>query len=603
MAGRIEDYGLIGDCQTAALVGRDGSIDWLCLPRFDSGACFAALLGTPENGRWLLAPAGGVRSTRRRYRDETLVLETEFETDEGTVQVVDFMPPGTKRADVVRMVFGLRGRVAMRTEVAFRFDYGWLVPWVQREGNGIVAIAGPDMLHLQSDVALRGENFHTVGEFEVTPGQVRSFVLTWHPSHLLQPEPLDPRHALSATETFWREWTGRCSYQGEWRDAVIRSLITLKALTYAETGGIVAAPTTSLPERIGGVRNWDYRYCWLRDATFTLYALLMNGYRDEAKDWREWLLRAIAGKASQLSIMYGIAGERRLPEIELDWLPGYEGSSPVRIGNAAHEQFQLDVFGEVADTLHLARRVGLSTSETGWWLQVSLLESLASRWREPDEGIWEMRGPSRHFTHSKVMAWVAFDRSVRDAETFGLEGPVEQWRALAREIHAEVCEKAYDPELGAFVQYYGGKELDASLLMMAELGFLPPTDPRLAGTVAAVERHLAEDGFVRRYSAGGDVDGLPHGEGTFIPCTLWLADNYALMGRFAEARRIFERVLGIRNDLGLLAEEYDPRAGRLLGNFPQAFSHLGLVNTAVNLSRASGPAEDRKRRDDEGNAS
>jgi GH15 family glucan-1,4-alpha-glucosidase len=604
VAGRIEDYALIGDCQTAALVCRDGSIDWLCLPRFDSGACFAALLGTPENGRWLLAPSGGVRSTRRRYRDETLVLETEFETDEGAVLVVDFMPPGTKRADVVRMVIGRRGRVAMRTEVILRLDYGWLVPWVQREDdNGIVAIAGPDRLHLQSDVALKGENFHTVGEFEIARGEVRAFVLTWHPSHLSKPEPLDARHALEETEAFWRQWTGRCSYEGEWRDAVIRSLITLKALTHAETGGIVAAPTTSLPERIGGLRNWDYRYCWLRDATFTLYALLMNGYHQEAKDWRDWLLRAIAGKASQLSIMYGVAGERRLPELELDWLPGYEGSSPVRIGNAAHEQFQLDVFGEVADALHLARRVGLSTSEEGWRLQLSLLESLESRWREPDEGIWEVRGPRRHFTHSKVMAWVAFDRSVQDAERFGLEGPLERWRALAGEIHAEVCERAYDPELGAFVQYYGAKELDASLLMMTEIGFLPPTDPRLAGTVAAVERYLTEDGFVRRYSAGGDVDGLPQGEGTFIPCTLWLADNYALMGRFAEARRIFERVLAIRNDVGLLAEEYDPRAGRLLGNFPQAFSHVGLVNTARNLSRASGPAEHRKGRSDDGSVS
>jgi GH15 family glucan-1,4-alpha-glucosidase len=596
VAGRIEDYALIGDCQTAALVDRGGSIDWLCLPRFDSGACFAALLGTSENGRWLLAPSSGVRSARRRYREDTLVLETELETDEGAVLVVDFMPPRTKRADLVRMVVGRRGRVAMRTEVVFRFDYGWLVPWVQREENGIVAIAGPDMLHLQSDVALKGENYHTVGEFEVSRGQVRTFVLTWHPSHLAKPEPLDARRALKETETFWRDWARRCSYEGEWRDAVIRSLITLKALTYAETGGIVAAPTTSLPERVGGLRNWDYRYCWLRDATFTLYALLMNGYQQEAKDWREWLLRAIAGKASQLSIMYGIAGERRLPELELDWLPGYEGSAPVRIGNAAHDQFQLDVFGEVADTLHVARRVGLSTSETGWRLQLSLLDSLAARWREPDEGIWEVRGPRRHFTHSKVMAWVAFDRAVRDAETFGLQGPVQEWRALAREIHAEVCEKAYDPELGAFVQYYGGRELDASLLMMTELGFLPPDDPRLVGTVAVVERYLTEDGFVRRYSARADVDGLPHGEGTFIPCTLWLADNHALMGRFPEARRIFERVLGIRNDLGLLAEEYDPRAGRLLGNFPQAFSHVGLVNTARNLSRVLSPAEHRKRR-------
>ncbi|MGH9321417.1 MAG: glycoside hydrolase family 15 protein [Vicinamibacteria bacterium] len=595
MPARIEDYALIGDCQTAALVCRDGSIDWLCFPRFDSGACFAALLGTRENGRWLLAPSGEVRATRRRYRDETLVLETEFETDTGSVTVVDCMPPRSERVDLVRVVVGRRGRVAMRTEIAIRFDYGWLVPWVRREGSGIVAVAGPDMLHLQSDVPLRGENFHTVGDFEIEEGESRAFVLTWHPSYQPSPGPIDGPQAVRDTEKWWRKWASRCTFESEWRDAVVRSLITLKALTYAPTGGMVAAATTSLPELIGGVRNWDYRYCWIRDATFTLYALLMNGYRDEARAWREWLLRAIAGKASQLSIMYGVAGERRLTELELEWLPGYEGSRPVRIGNAAHEQFQLDVFGEIADTLHLARRVGLSTSADGWRVERSLLDFLESRWQEPDEGIWEMRGPRRHFTHSKLMAWVAFDRAARDVEKFGLEGPVERWRALRDEIHAEVCAKGYDAELSAFVQYYGGKNLDASLLMMCQVGFLPPTDPRVAGTIAAIERFLADDGFVRRYSAGGDVDGLPHGEGAFLLCTFWLADNYALLGRTEDARRLFERLLSIRNDVGLLSEEYDPRAGRLLGNFPQAFSHVGLVNTARNLSRMEGPAEDRKK--------
>jgi GH15 family glucan-1,4-alpha-glucosidase len=594
MPSRIEDYALIGDCQSAALVGRDGSIDWLCVPRFDSGACFAALLGTPENGRWRIAPVGEIRRVERRYREGTLVLETEFEMAEGAVTLVDCMPLHGGRADVVRLVMGKRGRVAMAMELVVRFDYGWLVPWVRRQDLGIVAVGGPDILRLRSEAELRGEGLRTVSEFEVGEGESRAFVLTWHPSHVAEPAPVDARQSVTETEKWWRKWSSTCSYRGEWEEAVQRSLITLKALTYAPTGGMVAAATTSLPERIGGVRNWDYRFCWIRDATFTLYALLENGYRDEARAWREWLLRAVAGKASQLHIMYGLAGERRLPELTLDWLPGYEGSRPVRIGNAAHEQFQLDVYGEVADTLHLARRLGLQTTADGWRVERGLLDHLESRWEEPDEGIWEVRGPRRHFTHSKLMAWVAFDRAVRDAEQFGLEGPVDRWRALRGAVHAELCAKGYDTERGAFVQYFGGRELDASLLMMPLVGFLPAQDPRVLGTVAAIERELLHDGFVRRYSAAEDVDGLPRGEGTFLLCTFWLADVYALQGRLAEARRLFDRLLSLRNDVGLLSEQYDPAAERLLGNFPQAFSHVGLVNTARNLTQRRGPAEDRR---------
>jgi GH15 family glucan-1,4-alpha-glucosidase len=592
---RIEDYALIGDCRSAALVGRDGSIDWLCFPRFDSGACFAALLGTPDNGLWRIAPAAGATRITRRYREGTLVLETETETPDGVVAVVDCMPPHTDPACVVRLVEGRRGRVAMRTELAVRFDYGWLVPWVRRRGQGIVAVGGPDVLHLRGEVDLHGENLRTVGEFEVSEGQTRTFVLSWHPSHADDPAPLDARRALAETETWWRRWSGQCSYEGEWEEAVRRSLLTLKALTYAPTGGLVAAATTSLPERLGGMRNWDYRFCWIRDATFTLYALLQNGYRDEAKAWREWLLRAVAGKASQLRIMYSVAGERRLPELTLDWLPGYAGSRPVRIGNAAHAQFQLDVFGEVADTLHQARRLGLQATADGWRVERELLDLLESRWEEPDEGIWEVRGPRRHFTHSKVMAWVAFDRAVRDAERFGLPGPADRWRALRAAVHEEVCAKGYDADRGAFVQHYGGRGLDASLLTMPQVGFLPATDLRVRGTVAAVERELLRDGFVHRYSADEEVDGLPHGEGTFLLCSFWLADAYALQGRLDEARRLFERLLAVRNDVGLLSEEYDPGAGRLLGNFPQAFSHVGLLNTARNLGRTDGPAADRPR--------
>jgi GH15 family glucan-1,4-alpha-glucosidase len=596
MAMRIEDYGLIGDCEGAALVSREGSIDWLCLPRFDSAACCAALLGTPEHGRWLLSPDEAVVATARRYREGTLILETDHETAGGLVTVTDFMPvAGAGRNDVVRIVTGRRGRVRMRTDLVLRFDYGWTVPWVRREGHGLVAIAGPDTLHIVSDVALRGRNMHTVGEFEVEAGQTRAFTLTWHRSHDVRPAAFDPLEALAATERWWTDWASACTYEGRWREAVNRSLITLKALTYAPTGGIVAAPTTSLPEHPGGVRNWDYRFCWLRDATFTLYALMSNGYLEEAKAWREWLLRAVAGTPAQAQIMYGIAGERRLDELTLPWLPGYEDSTPVRIGNAASSQFQLDIFGEVADALHHARRFGLDYVDVGWQFERSLLDHLESVWQEPDEGIWEVRGGRQHFTHTKVMAWVAFDRAIKDVEHFGLEGPVDRWREQARRLHAEICRDGFSPDLQSFVQYYGGHTVDASLLLMPLVGFLPVEDRRVAGTVAAIERRLLRDGLVYRYDHGTGIDGLPAGEGAFLLCTCWLADVYALQGRHTEAEGIFERLLSLRNDLGLLAEQYDPRLGRQLGNFPQAFSHIGIVNSARNLSAAGGPAEERRK--------
>jgi GH15 family glucan-1,4-alpha-glucosidase len=585
MSLRIEDYALIGDCQTAALVGRDGSIDWLCVPRFDSGACFAALLGRPEHGRWLLAPAGEVRRVHRRYRNDTLVLETEFETDQGTVMVVDCMPPRDHQLDLVRMVIGRRGHVSIRMELVIRFDYGAVVPWVRRRCDGISAIAGPDSLRLLTPVETRGENFVTVADFSVAEGEQVPFVLTWHPSHLPAPPRVDAREAIDGTERWWRQWSSRCTYDGEWREAVMRSLITLKALTYAPTGGMVAAVTTSLPERPGGVRNWDYRYCWLRDATFTLYALMTAGYDDEARAWREWLLRAVAGMPSQMQIMYALAGERRLSELEIDRLPGYEGSRPVRIGNDAHQQFQLDVFGEVMDALHFAHRVGIKPDENVWQLQRALLDYLESKWDEPDDGIWEVRGRRRHFTHSKVMAWVAVDRAVKAVERLGLAGPIDHWRRLRATIHEEVCRRGFNPALKSFVQYYGSTDLDASLLMLPLVGFLPAADPRVRGTVEAIERHLVTDGFVARYAGNSHVDGLPAGEEAFLLCTFWLADNLALLNRHADARRLFERLLTIRNDVGLLSEQYDPTARRLMGNFPQAFSHVALVNTAHNLER------------------
>ena len=596
MPSRIEDYALIGDCRAAALVARDGSIDWLCTPRFDSGACFAALLGTPEHGRWQVAPAGEIVAIRRRYRDGTLVLETEFETADGVVAVIDCMPMESAARNLVRRVEGRRGSVAMRMELIIRFDYGSIVPWVQHtEEGGIWAIAGPDSLRLHTGVKLRGEGLTTVSDFTVAEGESAEFALAWHPSHEPAPPAIDVAAAIRETEAWWREWSGRCTYRGEWREAVVRSLITLKALTYGPTGGIVAAPTTSLPEQIGGVRNWDYRYCWLRDATFTLFALLNAGYRDEARAWRAWLLRSVAGRPAATNIMYGVAGERRLTELELDWLPGYEGSKPVRIGNAASRQFQLDVYGEVLDALYQSRKFGLEAEAAGWKLEQALLDFVAEACDRPDEGIWEVRGPKRQFVHSKVMAWVAVDRAVKTVEDFGLDGPVDRWRRLRDTIHDQVCREGFNAEMNSFVQSYGATELDASLLMIPLVGFLPADDPRVAGTVEAIEKHLLRDGFVDRYTSEPAVDGLPTGEGAFLACTFWLADCQHLLGRKEDARRTFERLLALRNDVGLLSEEYDPRAGRQVGNFPQAFSHIGLVNTAMNLTPAEdSPAEQRQ---------
>ncbi len=596
MAARIEDYALLGDCQSAALVSRAGSIDWLCWPRFDSPACFAALLGTPDNGRWLLAPQGEVRRTTRRYRDGTLVLETELETAEGVVALIDFMPPRTDCPDLVRVVEGRRGEVRMRMELVIRTDYGSIVPWVRRTEHGLRATAGPDTLQLFTDVDLRGEDFRTVAEFSVKAGERRTFQLVWSPTFGAAPASAcadDALDSLEETERWWRAWLRECAYQGPWKEAVLTSSLVLKALTYAPTGAIVAAATTSLPEELGGVRNWDYRYCWLRDATFTLYAFLVAGYVHEAAAWREWLVAAVAGKPSQLHIMYGLEGERRLPELELPWLPGYEGSRPVRVGNAAYDQHQLDVYGEVMDALHAARRMGLSSSEDSWRVQRTIMRFLERDWRRPDDGIWETRGGQQHFTHSKVMAWVAADRAVRAVDEFGLAGDVERWRRLRDEIHAEVCARGFDPQLGAFVQHYGSKDPDASLLMLPVVGFLPADDPRIVGTVRLVEERLVRDGFVLRYPTERALDGLPGGEGAFLLCTFWLADNLALQGRNDEAVEVFQRLLSIRNDLGLLSEEYDPVAGRLLGNFPQAFSHIGLINTARNLAKRGGPSEDR----------
>jgi GH15 family glucan-1,4-alpha-glucosidase len=587
MPARIEDYALIGDCETAALIGRDGSLDWLCWPRFDSPACFAALLGGPEHGRWLIAPASNVFEVSRAYRTDTLILETRFVTPEGTVLLTDFMPLRGTNSDVIRRVTGLQGRVSMRMELIVRADYGRTVPWVTRiEGGGLRAIAGPHMLVMQTDSVLRGEDLSTVGEFSVTAGETVDFTLTYGQSHLPVPPRIDPDEALADTETFWREWAGSCTIHGPFREPALRSLITLKALTYRPTGGIVAAATTSLPERIGGGRNWDYRFCWLRDATFTLLSLMEGGYYDEAREWRNWLVRAVAGSPAQMQIMYGLAGERDLTERSLPWLPGYEGSEPVRVGNAAADQLQLDVFGEVSDALHTARKGSLAPNEAAWHLECALLEHLEQVWNLPDEGLWEVRGHRRCFTHSKVMAWVAFDRAVKAVEGFGLDGPVERWRALRDEIHREVCSRAFDAELGSFVQYFGSRELDASLLLMPLVGFLPANDERIRGTVAAVQRRLSVDGLLLRYDTGTSEDGLPPGEGVFLACSFWLADNLVLQGRHAEARRVFERLLALRNDVGLMAEEYDPRARRFLGNFPQAFSHVALINTALNLTRA-----------------
>lgn len=580
----IENYALIGDCHTAALVGRDGSIDWACFPCFDSGACFAALLGEPRHGRWLIAPAGAVRNTQRRYREGTLILETDFETSEGAVRLIDFMPLSDDRRDIVRIVEGLRGEVAMRMELVIRFDYGSIIPWVRQPDHSVLATAGPDMLELHASVPTHGENMTTVAEFSVGAGERRAFVLNYRPSQDPPPPPIDAGQALEAAERGWCEWSDRSTYQGRWGEAVQRSLITLKALTYGPSGGIIAAPTTSLPEQAGGVRNWDYRFCWLRDATLTLNALLLAGYRDEAVAWREWLLRAVAGSPEDMQILYGIMGVRRLDETELAWLPGYGGAAPVRVGNAASTQFQLDVYGEVMDTLHLARCAGLHPEPQAWQIQTVLLQFLESNWEKPDEGIWEIRGPRRHFTHSKVMAWVAFDRGVKGVECFGLDGPVERWRGVRDAIHAQVCEAGYDAQRNTFVQSYGASHLDASLLLIPLVGFLPGDDARVRGTVAAIERELMVDGLVQRYSTESNVDNLPPGEGVFLPCSFWLADNLALTGRHKEAEALFERLLALRNDLGLLSEEYDAREGHMLGNFPQALTHLALINTARLLS-------------------
>lgn len=581
----IEDYALIGNTHTAALVGRDGSIDWFCAPRFDSAALFAALLGDVDNGRWLVAPAEDARAVRRRYRQDTLILETEFETANGAVAVIDFMPhpADDDRIDVVRLVRGLTGSVAMRTELVFRFDYGQTIPWVRQCGYGIRAVAGAHALRLWTPVALRGEDFRSRGDFRVEAGETVGFVLAWHPSHKPAPLALDPLALEKETERQWRDWTGRCRFQGPWREPVMRSLITLKALTYRPTGAIAAAPTTSLPEQLGGRRNWDYRYCWIRDTTFTLYALLICGYHEEARAWREWLLRAAAGQPQQLQIMYGLCGERLLSETTLDHLAGYADSAPVRVGNAAHRQFQLDVYGELMDAFHVARARGIEPEDDAWRVQRVVLDFLEDGWRQADEGLWEVRGERRCFTHSKVMTWVAFDRAVKAVERSGLEGPVERWRKLREIVHADVCEHGFDSERGAFVQAYGAKQLDASLLMMPLVGFLPAEDPRVVGTVEAIRRELTVDGLVLRYAHQSAVDGLPQGEGAFLTCSFWLADCLALMDRREEACELFERLLTLTNDVGLLAEEYDPRDRRMLGNFPQALSHVALVNTANNL--------------------
>jgi GH15 family glucan-1,4-alpha-glucosidase len=586
VAARIEDYALVGDLQTAALVSREGSVDWLCFPRFDSGACFASLLGTESNGHWALAPTDWKREVSRRYIHDTLILETEWRTDDGVVRVTDFMPPRGKAPDLVRIVEGVEGTVELATEIVIRFDYGSIIPWVRRiDDETLVAIGGPDALSLRTPVRLRGEDHTTRGELTVTAGDRVPFVLTWFLSNTDTPDPVDPDRALDDTIAYWNEWADRATFEGDHHDAVHQSLLVLKALTYAPTGGMVAAATTSLPEHIGGIRNWDYRYCWLRDATLTMRAFLRAGYVDEARQWRTWLLRAAAGDAADLQVMYGVSGERRLGELELPWLDGYEGSRPVRIGNGASEQLQLDVYGEVMQALYEARLHGIAADEDAWSLQKLLLSHLQGAWREPDNGIWEIRGPKRHFTHSKVMAWVAFDRAVRSVEEQGLDGPVDRWRAVRDEIHADVCSKGFDPGLNSFTQHYDDNDLDASLLLIPVVDFLPITDERVVGTVDAVRRDLMRDGFVLRYRTKKDgVDGLPEGEGVFLPCSFWLVDCLELLGRHEEAHELYERLLDLRNDLGLFSEEYDPKERRLLGNFPQAFTHLTLVNSAFTLA-------------------
>jgi GH15 family glucan-1,4-alpha-glucosidase len=589
---RIEDYGLIGDCETAALVGRDGSIDWLCWPAFDSDACFASLLGTHRHGRWLIAPAEEVVTTTRRYRDNSLILETRFETAGGVVTLVDFMPPRGSASDVVRLVRGISGRVKLTMELVLRFGFGADIPWVKRTEDGaLLAIAGPDMTVLRTPVAMRGRDMTTVADFEVGAGETIPFVLTYGPSHLPVPAPIDPAQALQETEAFWTEWCSHCTYEGDHRDLVLRSLITLKALTYAPTGGIVAAPTTSLPEKLGGRRNWDYRFCWLRDATFTLLALMNSGYTAEAAAWHNWLLRAAAGAPANMQIMYGIMGQRRLLEWEATWLPGYEGAKPVRVGNAAHAQLQLDVYGELIDAFHQSRMAELKLDDGTWDLECAVLEHLAGIWDQPDHGIWERRGAGKHYVFSKVMTWVAFDRGIKSAEKFGLKAPLDRWRSLRDTICREVCEKGFDATQNSFVESYGSHMLDASILLLPAVGFLPASDPRVRGTIAAVEKHLIRDGFVLRHDPREVSDEQQPIEGAFLACSLWLADAYVLAGEFAKAQALFDRVIGIASDLGLLAEEYDSGEGRQTGNFPQALTHIALINTAHNLCDAKKPAE------------
>lgn len=585
MALRIEDYALIGDCETAALVGNDGSIDWLCFPRFDSDACFAALLGEPGHGHWTIAPAGNVTGVHRRYRGDTLILETDLETAEGAVRLIDFMPLRHDTRTVVRIVEGLSGSVAMEMRLVVRFDYGLTVPWMKRlPDNALRAISGPHSLVLRTPVESHGRELTTVSEFTVGAGDRVPFVLSYDASHLDLPGPLDFESELAETEQAWQEWAAQCAYEGPWREAVVRSLITIKALTYGPTGGIVAAPTTSLPEAIGGTRNWDYRYCWLRDATFTILSLLNAGYRQEAEAWADWLMRAIAGAGSQIQPLYGVAGERRILEYEVDWLPGYKDSCPVRVGNAAHHQLQLDIFGWAMDALDCARSYGLNLAEGGWDMQKELLLNLEDLWQQPDEGIWEVRSEPQHFVHSKVMCWVAFDRGVAAVEKYGLEGPLERWRDIRDTIHRQVCERGYDESVGAFVQAYSVPHLDAATLLIPLVGFLPPDDPRVVSTTNAIERELMRDGFVLRYDTDRSNDGLPPGEGAFLACTFWLADNMMMQDRQADARKIFERLLGLRNDVGLLAEQYDATHARQCGNFPQAFSHFALIDTAYNFA-------------------
>ena len=599
MSTPIEAYAVIGDTETAALVASDGSIDWLCLPRFDSGACLSALLGNEENGRWRIRPVGGAKRVHRQYRPGTLILETEMEAEGGRVRLIDLMPvrgrDGGNNADLVRIVEGVSGRVEMSMDLTIRFDYGHLVPWVTRSDGTLGAVGGPDALTLSTPVESHGENLSTVAAFTVSEGDRVPFVLTWHPSHRPAPPDVDAEDALEDTEKWWRQWTDANTYRGDWEEAVDRSLITLKALTYAPTGGIIAAPTTSLPEKLGGVRNWDYRFVWLRDATFTLQTLLIAGHRREALAWRDWLLRAVAGDPEDLQIMYGVAGERRLPELDLDWLAGYEGSRPVRIGNAAHQQAQVDVYGELMDVIYTARRTGMDHEESIWDLQQLLLENLEGKWSEPDHGLWEVRGDPRHFTHSRLMAWVAFDRAVRCVEQWALGGPVDRWRELRQEIRVEIEQLGFDPDRNTFTQSYGAKALDASLLLIPQVGFLPPTEARVLGTIDAIQRELSvDDNLIRRYDTNQADDGLPEGEGAFLLCSFWMVDALAMAGRRDEARRRFEFLLGLRNDVGLLSEQYDPVSKRMLGNFPQAFSHLGLIDSAYNLQAEEiGPARER----------